>query len=111
MSKKNKKKGEEKQTPAAKGKPARIPFLLDFSLSLSSLLVVLASLLTAGLALLSGASLEVLAFRTGLVLLVSGLLAWLLNWLLARKILVIAQAQMKELLKETRTGSTIEKEA
>lgn len=63
-------KSEEKPTPSKK----KLPVLLEFVFNLSNLIMVMVSLLVAGISYISGVSLLNIALRTGITLIVVGFL-------------------------------------
>jgi uncharacterized membrane protein len=78
--KSNENKKLEKKTSLSKEK---LPYFLDFSLSIVQLVVVLMGGITTGLSLYAGASL-IIAIERGCVAMISiGLVGWLTNWILS----------------------------
>jgi hypothetical protein len=96
-------------------KPANeLPFMLDFALSVTQLVVILTGLITLAVSLFSGAVLGMAAVRAGVAVLAVGLVLWLVNYLLARNSLEAVRMQMVSELERTHrdgTASTVEKTA
>jgi hypothetical protein len=59
--------------------------MLEFTFSVSKLVVLFTVIVVAALSIFAGASLVDVLTRTGSAMLSVGLLAWLFNWLIARK--------------------------
>lgn len=59
----------------------RLPLFLDFTLSISQIVVVVMGGLTTGLSLYAGASLIVAVARGCVAILSIGIIGWLINWL------------------------------
>jgi hypothetical protein len=79
---KKEKKAKEKKTQS--GQKEKLPYYLDFSLSVSQLVVVLLGILTAGISFFSGASLLAAVGRGCAATISLGLVTWTINWYLAR---------------------------
>lgn len=114
---KKKQKGEAEERPEAApgqaaGKPeVRLPILLEMALTLSRLLILLAGVSAALLSLKAGAGLPMAIARGGAALLISGLLLWLVNWMLARRSLEAVIAQLEQAGFKHPGGNSVDKEA
>jgi hypothetical protein len=86
---------EEKKTKN-RGASARVPLLIDLSLLISRLVVVTVAALVITVSLLSGATIRDAAARGAVALAGIGLLAFILNWLLARSALDAAVIDLRE---------------
>jgi hypothetical protein len=87
MAKEDKTEKKEKKVKGQKpqsSQKAKIPYYLDFSLSVSQMVVVLLGILTAGISFFSGASWLAAAGRGCAAVISLGLITWTINWLLAR---------------------------
>jgi hypothetical protein len=79
---KNEKQKKDKKPPTRHRE--RIPYFLDFSLSVSQLVVVLLGMLTAGISFFAGASLFAAVGRGCVATISIGLVTWTINWMLSR---------------------------
>lgn len=110
---------EKEQTNPGEGqsqrKPANeLPFLLDFALSVTQLVVILTGLVTMAVSLFSGAVLWMAAVRAGAAVLAVGLVLWMANYLLARNSLTSIRLQVVSELERAHrdeAASTVEKTA
>jgi hypothetical protein len=95
-------KKEEPVKPAAadekdtKPHPAStpLPVMIDFSLSVSKLLVLLVGLMTVIVSVFSGATPPMTALRGGMAMFTVGLCVWAFNWLLSRNSLELARQDL-----------------
>ncbi len=93
------------------GSPKHIPFLLEFTLTVSRLVVILVGVLTALISVIAGAEIWVVALRTGAAILSLGFLTWSVNWLLSHNTLEAVRVQMTQTRQGAPPKSTVEKEA
>ena len=107
-------KPEEPRKPK-NAKVVPIPLMLDFSLSVSRLMVLLVGLMTCVVSLVSGASIPMIILRGSLAMLSVGLVMWAFNWVLARNSLELARLElmaelekMKAQQQENAPASTVE---
>ncbi|GAB4475410.1 MAG: hypothetical protein Kow0088_12240 [Anaerolineales bacterium] len=79
------------QQPAKSQKAPRqnppLPYLLDFSFTLASLIVLFAGVITAGLSILHGVSIVMAAVRGCVAIFSLGAVLWLLNYFLANQVI------------------------
>lgn len=76
--------------------PVLLPLFLDFSLSVSKLVVLFTGLLSAGISLAVGAPLLIAGLRGGAAMLAVGLLVWTLNYCLMRNALAAAEEELRK---------------
>jgi hypothetical protein len=71
-------------TPAktAASRQSHLPYLNEMGFSLASTLVLGTAIAVALISLLSGGSVLATALRTGVAILVIGLICWMINWIL-----------------------------
>ena len=81
----SKTKEAEKSKHSSKPKHGLEPYaaLLDISFSLSKLIVIIIGLFTAGVSVVSGATLIAASLRGALAILALGIIFWLINWILS----------------------------
>jgi hypothetical protein len=60
----------------------RLPYLNELGFSLATNLVIVTAIAVAIISLISGGSILATALRTGVAVLVVGLLGWMINWVL-----------------------------
>jgi hypothetical protein len=104
---------EEEPAPKVKS-PEGLPFMLDFSFSVSKLVVILLGLVTLFVSLISGAVLWMATLRSAAAMLSVGFLLWLLNWLISRDSLEIVRQEILRNMEEAQVeevASTVEKVA
>jgi hypothetical protein len=104
---------EEAPVPKVKA-PERLPFLLDFSFSVSKMVVILLGLITLFVSLISGAVLWMATLRSAAAMLSVGFTLWLVNWLIARDSLEIVRQEILSRMEEApveEVASTVEKVA
>jgi hypothetical protein len=92
-------------------KEARVPLLLDFSLTVAKVAVLLAGALTAGVSAAAGASIPAVILRGAAAMFSLAALFWTVNYLLARGTLEIARQEAlteMEKAREERPASTVE---
>ncbi len=102
-------KARGKKTPLAprppkkpapkKAAPRRAPVLLEITYTLFMLIVIGAGLATASLSLMAEADLLMVVVRTGGVLLLTGLILWIVYWLIANG---VVEARRQQVLEEAR---------
>ena len=73
-----------------KPEPSPIPILLETSLSFSRFFLIFLAVFMAGVSYLSGATPAQILLRTGISILVVGLLLWTLNWRLTSNMIQAA---------------------
>lgn len=83
-----------------------LPFLLDFSFSIASLIVLLTGVLTVALSLWHGASVVMAAVRGGVAVFGLGAIFWLLNYFLANQVLQVAIQDLKGSSSEPEEGES-----
>ncbi|MBI9044036.1 MAG: hypothetical protein JEZ06_06100 [Anaerolineaceae bacterium] len=74
----------------------KIPLLLEFSMTLTKIVVILVSVLVAGLSIVAKATWIAVISRTGLALLVLGILGWIFNWFLGKYFIEASFDELKE---------------
>jgi hypothetical protein len=92
----------------------RLPFFLDFTLSISQLMAVLMGIITTGLSLSAGASLFVAVGRGCAAILSIGMVGWMVNWLFSHNGLQSARQTLLEANQskpKENKSSTVEYEA
>jgi hypothetical protein len=78
------KSADPKTLPRAKRGAEPYSALLDYSFSVSKLVVILVGIITAGISVVSGATVLVAGIRGGLAILAIGIIFWLVNWILSK---------------------------
>ncbi len=81
--------------------PARLPALLETSITLARLVLVLVGAVVTVRSLMAGATWWDVALRGGSALLALGLLLWALNWHVAHGLLRTLRLQLEEVAQET----------
>lgn len=73
-----------------------IPLILDTSLSFSNFFLVFIAVFVAGVSYLSGANAAEILMRTGISIVILGMLLWALNWRLFSNMIQAAMANPQE---------------
>ncbi len=68
-----------------------IPFLLEFTLSISRVIVVLVAMVVAGLSWLRGADYLNIGLRSGTSLLAVGVILWAVNWAVSNNLIEVTR--------------------
>lgn len=105
---------EQKEASAHEGSEAHLPVLLEFTFTLSTLLVTLIGVAVFVLSYLAGCPLWVALFRAGSAAFLVGLLLWFISWSLAQgaiQALMVAQSEESWPPQRTNEASTMEVKA
>ena len=103
MSKENKQTPTEKKTDSLKTNSSeRVPFLIDFSLSLSRLVIFLIGVLTTGISIYAGASISIATLRGCLAMISIGLVAWLITWFVSRNALEVLRRDINKVIQSSK---------
>lgn len=86
----------------------QLPFMLDFSLSVSSMVVIMVGILTTIISAFSGAALWMTAVRGGVAVVVVGLVLWTVNWIIARDSLEMARLEMIDAMEKASLDNDVE---
>lgn len=93
----------------------QLPFMLDFTFSVSSIVVMVMGILTTIISVFSGASLMMATIRGGIAVISVGFLLWVINWTLSRDSLEITRQELLVAIEDASSNkdveSTFEKEA
>jgi len=122
MSSKSENKSQPKLAKSAKTTPkdnnpqeTHLPTILEFAFTFSRILVLLVGVLIALVSVISGVSPLTAAFRSGLGMLVVGLILWALSWMMSTGSLEAALEERKnqadEEAKAIQESSTMELQA
>jgi len=92
--------GQNLNSVASKNKKnvdgAQLPALVEFVYSISAIIVILVSLIVAVISFLSGSSLMDLVIRTGVSILVTGVIFMLIAWQISSDVLKAGLAELAE---------------
>ncbi|MGB9673626.1 MAG: hypothetical protein ACPL3P_05770 [Anaerolineales bacterium] len=102
MPKKEKEPPNDETKKPPESKPSKglthpsLPYILDFSFSISNLIILLAGVITTSISLFHGAEVIWAVIRGGLAMLGLGAVIWLLNYYLANQVLEVAAKDFKK---------------
>jgi Zn-dependent protease with chaperone function len=85
-----------------------LPIILETCFTLTRLLITILPVAVGGLSLMAGASLFISAFRAGVTAFILGLLAWFINWRLAKGLFGVIAKQFQRAAKSAASEHTVE---
>jgi hypothetical protein len=105
-----------KPKKARHGEKAPLPFLVDFVLSVSQLVILLVGIVTAVVSVFSGAAIWMAGLRSAAAMISIGFLFWAASWMVSRGALEATRMEMLKAMEEAERQSqnvvsTVEKSA